>query len=214
MSLSNLSEPDNTEKKRSDDEISLSELGVKVNTTDLDKEKKETISNLLQKWRPLFSIGPTNLGKTDFIKHHLKDDTPFKDPYRRIPLALFKEVSEHLKEMLDARAIRESQSPFSSNIVLFRKKDNSLRFCIDFRKLDSRTLKDAYSLPRTEETIDSLAGSKYFSKLDLRSGYWQVEIKKKDKYKMAFTVGPLGLMSAVFNALWSAAWATLILRNA
>ena len=80
--------------------------------------------------------------------------------------------------MLDAGAIRESQSPFSSNVALVRKKDKSLRFCIDFRKLNNRTVKDAYSLPRIEETIYTLAGSKYFSKLDLRSGYWQVGIKK------------------------------------
>ena len=94
--------------------------------------------------------------------------------------------------MLDAGAIRESQSPFSSNVVLVRKKDKSLRFCIDFRKLNNRTVKDAYSLPRIEETIDTLAGSKYFSKLDLRSGYWQVGTKEADKHKTAFSVGPVG----------------------
>ena len=123
---------------------------------------------------------------------NLSDNTPFKDPYRRIPPAMFEEVRQHIKEMLDAGAIRESQSPFSSNIVLVRKKDNSLRFCIDFRKLNNRTVKDAYSLPRIEETIDSLSGAKYFSKLDLRSGYWQVGIKEADKHKTAFSVGPLG----------------------
>ena len=94
--------------------------------------------------------------------------------------------------MLDAGAIRESESPFSSNVVLVRKKDGALRFCIDFHKLNGRTVIDAYSLPRIEETIDTLSGSKYFSKLDLRSGYWQVGIKEADKHKTAFSVGPLG----------------------
>ena len=94
--------------------------------------------------------------------------------------------------MLDAGAIRESQSPFSSNVVLVRKKDGSLRFCIDYRKLNNRTVKDAYYLPRIEETIDTLSWSKYFSKLDLRSGYWQVGVKESDKMKTAFSVGPLG----------------------
>ena len=84
------------------------------------------------------------------------------------------------------------KAPFSSNVVLVRKKDKSLRFCIDSRKLNNRTVKDAYSLPRIEETIDTSAGSKYFSKLDLRSGYWQVGIKEADKHKTAFSVGPLG----------------------
>ena len=92
---------------------------------------------------------------------------------------MFEEVRQQLKEMLDAGAIRESQSPFSSNIVLVRRKDNSLRFCIDFRKLNSRT-------------IGSLSGSKYFSKLDLRSCYWQVGVREADKHKTAFSAGPLG----------------------
>ena len=66
--------------------------------------------------------------------------------------------------MLDDAAIRPSKSPYSSNVVLLRKKDGSLRFCIDFRTLNSRTIKDAYTLPRIDDTIDTLIGVKYFSK--------------------------------------------------
>ena len=162
----------------------------------LTAEQHEKASTMLNKWKHIFSKGPTDLGFTNLVEHeiNLDDPTPFKDPYRRIPPAMFEEVRQHLKEMLDAGAIRESQSPYSSNVVLVRKKDNSLRFCIDYRKLNSRTIPDAYSLPRIDETIDSLSGSKYFSKLDLRSGYWQVEIKESDKYKTAFSVGPLGFL--------------------
>ena len=94
--------------------------------------------------------------------------------------------------MIEAGAIQPSKSPFSSNLVLVRKKDGSLRFCIDFRKLNGRTVKDAYTLPRIDDTMDTLLGAKYFSKLDLRSGYWQVEMKEEDKEKTAFTVGNLG----------------------
>ena len=74
----------------------------------------------------------------------------------------------------------------------YKRKDGSLRFCIDYRNLNSRTVKDAYTLPRIDDTIDTLIGAKYFSKLDLRSGYWQVEVKEEDKEKIAFTVGNLG----------------------
>lgn len=149
---------------------------------------------MINKWSDVFSTGPTDLGRTNLVKHDIKltDDTPFKDPYRRIPPAMYEEVRLHLKEMLEADAIRPSQSPYSSNVVLVRKKDGSLRFCIDFRKLNSRTVRDAYTLPRIDDTIDTLIGAKYFSKLDLRSGYWQVEIEEDSKHKTAFTVGNMG----------------------
>ena len=94
--------------------------------------------------------------------------------------------------MLEAGAIRSSNSPFSSNVVIVRKKDGTIRFCIDYRKLNLRTIKDAYSIPRIDDTLHLLAGAKYFTKLDLISGYWQVELREEDKPKTAFKVWPLG----------------------
>ena len=78
--------------------------------------------------------------------------------------------------MLDLGAIRHSNSPWASAIVLVRKKDGRLRFCIDLRKLNNRTVKDAYSLPRIETLLDTFLGSTIFTTLDLKAGYWQVEI--------------------------------------
>ena len=83
--------------------------------------------------------------------------------------------------MIEAGAIQPSKSPFSSNVVLVGKKDGSLPFCIDFRQLNGRTVKDAYTLCRIDDIMDTLLGVKYFSKLDLRSGYWQVELKRRTK---------------------------------
>lgn len=94
-------------------------------------------------------------------------------------------------ELLDAGIIRESESPFSSPIVVVRKKDNSVRLCIDFRKLNAQTFKDAYALPNLEEAFSLLTGSKWFSVLDLRSGYYQIEMDEQDKAKTAF-VCPIG----------------------
>ena len=94
--------------------------------------------------------------------------------------------------MLEAGALRPSESPYSSNVVIVRKKDGSIRFCVDFRKLNNKTIKDAYALPRVEDTLHLLAGARYFTKLDLRSGYWQVEIAELDKHKTAFQMGTLG----------------------
>ena len=76
--------------------------------------------------------------------------------------------------------------------MLVKKKDRNLRFCIDLRKLNARTVKDAYALPRIEETLDYLAGSRWFSALDLKLGYWQVELDEESKALTTFTVGPLG----------------------
>ena len=99
---------------------------------------------------------------------HLEDEIPFKEPYRHIPPALFREIREYLREI---GAIRESSSPYSSNVVLVRKKDGSLRFCIDYRKLHQRTRHDAYVIPRIDDNLHLLAGAKYVSTLDLKTGY-------------------------------------------
>ena len=94
--------------------------------------------------------------------------------------------------MLEIGAISESKSPWASAVVLVRIKDGSLRFCVDLRKLNSRTVKDAYSLPRIDETLDCLNGAQWFTSLDLKSGYWQVEMDEESKALTAFTAGPLG----------------------
>ena len=93
--------------------------------------------------------------------------------------------------MMDIGAIIPSNSPWCSAVVLVKKKSGELRFCVDLRKLNQRTVKDAYSLPRMDETLERLKGSSVFSSLDLKSGYWQVEIKEKSKPHTAFSLGPL-----------------------
>ena len=94
--------------------------------------------------------------------------------------------------MLEIGAISESKSPWASAVVLVSKKDGSLRFCIDLRKLNSRTVKDAYSLLRIDEMLDCLNGAQWFTSLDLKSGYWQVEMDEESKALNSFTIGPLG----------------------
>ncbi|MCG8078888.1 MAG: DDE-type integrase/transposase/recombinase, partial [Candidatus Thiodiazotropha taylori] len=176
-------------------ETIIDDLGVSIDKDNLSEEQLTKVKEVLNDWSHIFSKGLTDLGKTNLVKHSIKltDNTPFKDPYRRIPPAMYEEVKQHLKDMLEADAIRPSESPFSSNVVLVRKKDGSLRFCIDFRKLNSRTIRDAYTLPRIDDTIDTLMGAKFFSKLDLRSGYWQVEMEEDDKKKTSFSEGSLGV---------------------
>ena len=88
--------------------------------------------------------------------------------------------------------IHRSSSPWASAVVLVRMKDGSLRFCIDLRQLNARTVKDAYILPRIDETLDYLNSSQIFTSLNLKSGYWQAELEEDSKPLTAFTAGLLG----------------------
>ena len=92
--------------------------------------------------------------------------------------------------MRDAGVIRESFSPYASPVVLVRKKDGSIRFCIDFRKLNQLTIRDSYALPRVDEMLQMLGGARWFSSLDLKAGYWQIEVSEEDKPKTAFVLPP------------------------
>ena len=160
----------------------------------LPVEQVEEMQQLLLKWKSVFSLHDLDLGLTDKVEHciRLKDNTPFKEKPHPIQPSMFEEVRKHLKEMETLGVIRKSQSPYASNVVIVRKKSGALRFCLDMRILNSRTIPDSYSLPRIDSTLDVLSDAKWFSVLDLKSGYWQVPLAEEDKCKTAFTVGPLG----------------------
>ena len=96
------------------------------------------------------------------------------------------EVREHLQDIIDVGEIRNSESPYSSNVVIALKKDGSVCFCVDLRKLNNHIVKDAYAISHIDDSLHLLAGTKYFSKLDLSSGYWQVEVAEKDKCMAEF----------------------------
>ena len=120
------------------------------------------------------------------------DDTPFKEWFRWIPPPLVEEVWNHLQEMLESGAIWPSQSACCNAVVLVRKKDGSLWFCIDFCHLNACMKKDSYPLPRIQEALESLVGAGHFSCLDLKSGFWQIKMEDALKQYTTFTVGNLG----------------------
>ena len=153
--------------------ILFEQIKLKEGTVEWTEEQRNRVKSVIENCSFLFAMNSLDLGRTDLVKHHieLKDYTPIKDSYCRIPPHQYKEVRKHLKEMLDIGAIRHSNSPWASPVVLVRKKGGSLRFCIDLRKLNARTVKDAYSLPHIEDALDSLNGACIFTSLDLKSGY-------------------------------------------
>uniref|UniRef100_A0A3P9CQ39 ribonuclease H n=1 Tax=Maylandia zebra TaxID=106582 RepID=A0A3P9CQ39_9CICH len=160
---------------------------------DLPDEWRNRVTKLLNSMPEVFSQHALDFGHTEKVQHHIKlsDETPFKSRPRPIHPHDVEAVRKHLRELLDVGVIRESESPFASPIVVVKKKDGSVRLCIDYRRLNLQTIKDAYALPNLEEAFSALAGSKWFSVLDLKSGYYQIEMSESDKQKTAF-VCPLG----------------------
>ena len=153
--------------------------------------------SLLKEYHDIFSLEKHDMGHTNATKHKIvlkdPDTPPFKEHFRRIPPPQLDEVREHLKLMLDAGVIWPSNSPWCNAVVLVRKKDGSLRFCIDFRKLNSLTVKDSHLLPRICETLESLTGAAHYLTFDMNSGFWQVPMDEESKQYTAFTLGSMGL---------------------
>ena len=154
----------------------------------------EEVRRLLLAHKDAFSLHDFDIGKAKTTYHeiNLTDHRPFKEKYRRIPPSMLHEVREHIAKMLDSGVIKPSQSPYASAVVLVRKKSGGLRFCVDFRRLNGLTVRDSYGLPRADDMFDRLAGAAWFSTLDLKSGYWQIQLAPEHKHLTAFTVGPLG----------------------
>ncbi|XP_049897830.1 uncharacterized protein LOC126388653 [Epinephelus moara] len=170
------------------------EVSELTNRSDLSEQQQEELRTLLLKWNKVFAQHDEDFGRTDLVQHqiHTGDAAPVRERYRPLPPLMYKEMKTLLAGMLEKGVIRESCSPWAAPIVLVRKKDGSWRFCVDYRKLNAVTHKDAFPLPRIEETLTSLTQAEWFTTLDLASGYWQVEMDPQDREKTAFTT-PLGL---------------------
>lgn len=152
------------------------------------KEVPDMVQPLLQEFAHVFSE-PTGLPPKRMCDHHIPLVEGAKPvnlrPYRYKPV-LKDEIERQVSEMLRSGVIQPSQSSFSSPALLVKKKDETWRLCIDYRQLNSITVKSKYPVPVIEELLDELAGSRWFSKLDLRAGYHQIRMAEGDEHKTAF----------------------------
>ena len=152
------------------------------------------VRELVLAYHDVFELENNELGCTSAIEHeiYIKNSEPFKVRFRRILPPLLEEVHASLQEMLEAGAIHPSQSPWCNAVVLVRKKDGTLHFCVDFRHLNVWMKKDSYPLPHIQEVLESMAGSAHFSSMDFNSGFLQIKMAPESQQYTAFTVGNLG----------------------
>ena len=160
-------------------------------------------------WRfhGIFATSKADLGKTSLVRHKINtgNAVPIRIPARRLPFGKRKTEQEEVKSMIERGVIQPSTSPWASPIVLVTKKDGTTRFCVDYRALNNVSIKDAYPLPRIDDSLDALNGGRYFNTMDLMSGFWQIEMAPEDQEKTAFStslglyefkVMPFGLVNA------------------
>ena len=149
---------------------------------------REDLRKILERYHTVFSKGEWDLGRTDIVTHSIDtaDSRPVRQRMRRYPPMHLRAIDQHVDEMIRQGIIEPATSPWASNIVLAKKKDGTLRCCVDYRQLNDLTRKDAYPLPRIDACLDAMAGSRWFSTFDLRCSYHQVSMNPVDSDKTAF----------------------------
>ena len=157
-------------------------------TRGLEGHQKERVAHLLDRFQDSFSRHEWDIGLTHLTEHAIEtgDAPPVKQAPRRVPLAYAEEEKKAIEDLKAKGVIRDSVSPWASPIVLVSKKDGGVRPCVDYRKVNELVKPDGFPLPRIQDCLDAVAGSKLFSTFDLTSGYFQIPLKKEDIPKSAF----------------------------
>ena len=155
----------------------------------LNQSDKDALLEVIAKNLDTFSKSDYDIGKVSGVKHHfvLSDDVPFKVRHRNLPPRMYEAAKDHLNQLLAKGIIRPSESPYSSAPMFLKKSDGRVRMVTDLRYLNAKTVRDCYALPRFDDILPYLAGNIYFSKMDIRSGYYNIEVAEEDKPKTAFS---------------------------
>lgn len=171
------------------DPVDYSESKTVGINDELSPIEREQIEALIKEFTDVFAWSPKEIGRTALVEHAIPVEegcipihqAPYRVSHKEKAL-----IRSQVNEMLELGVIRPSTSPWSSPVVMVKKKDGNWRFCVDYRKLNAVTCKDVYPLPVIEDLLSYLGKAKYFASLDLFSGYWQIPVKEIDKSKTAF----------------------------
>jgi predicted aspartyl protease len=161
---------------------------ISAQIVNVPPEYRADVVNLLTEYAELFRTEPLGTSRRFEHRIELNDPEPVRMMPRRVPLTQYQPMKDEVERMLRLGVIRKSVSPYASPIVLVKKKSGEIRFCIDFRNLNSKTIPDAYPLPYVSDVLGALHGAKFFTTLDLSSGFWQIKMREKDVYKTAFCI--------------------------
>lgn len=165
-----------------------------VDLQHLSENDQEVVRQMLYEQSDVFAREEGDIGCIPGLqlKINTTDNTPVQKSYNSIPRPLYKEVKEYVQNLLSRGWIRKSVSAYSSPVVCVRKKDKTLRLCVDFRELNRKTIPDRHPLPRIQDLLDSLGGNTWFSILDQGSAYHQGFVSEESRHLTAFST-PWGL---------------------
>ncbi len=167
------------------------DLSMPASVGELTEEQMEQFRNQVLTGNLDLFEAPARWGAAGSTTHQIEllpGSQPIREPPRRLGPAQQLIADEAVRDMLNQGVIRESNSPWASPVVLVKKKDGSTRFCVDYRRLNALTRRDAYPLPRLDDALDELFGATFISTLDMKSGYHQIAVDPTDIEKTAFAV--------------------------
>ena len=196
-----------TDKINMFEENKLEELIDGITSPEITETQLTELKSLLKEYKEIFLIDeiPTTIKSDTKHKVVLEKEQSLKFNPHRVSPAMKEVIKDHVTKLLDTGLIRKSNSSYGAPVILQKKKSGEWRFCIDYRELNKITVKDAYPIPIIEDIFDSFSGLKYFSTLDMASGYWQIPLEEESKKYTAFTcflgtfewkVMPFGLTNA------------------